>query len=89
MQIHRSTTRIGRRAMVTGAAASTIALASTPAPAQRCPATPPARTKGPPVRMDLDQHELDEAYDQSVYAFNSYQRGCGTWMRSEHQVGRK
>ena len=61
---------ISRRAMVTGAAAGTVALASAPASAQRCPATPPARTKGPLVWMDMDQHELDEAYDQSVYAFN-------------------
>ena len=31
---------------------------------------PPARTKGPPVWLDLDQKELDDAYDQSVYAPN-------------------
>ena len=47
-----------------------LALASAPASAQRCPATPPPRTKGPLVWMNMDQHELDEAYDQSVYAFN-------------------
>jgi arylformamidase len=38
--------------------------------AQRCPAEPPPRTKGPLVWLNMDQHELDEAYDQSVYAFN-------------------
>jgi arylformamidase len=31
---------------------------------------PPARTKGPAVWLDLDQKELDDAYDQSVYAPN-------------------
>jgi arylformamidase len=61
---------ISRRTLVAGAAAGTVALASAPASAQRCPPAPPERTKGPFVWMDLDQHELDEAYDQSVYAFN-------------------
>src|SRR6266571_739330 len=59
-----------RRALVTGAAAGTLALAAEPASAQRCPAEPPPRAKGPLVWLDMDQHELDEAYDQSVYAFN-------------------
>jgi hypothetical protein len=35
------------------------------------PATPPVRAKGAPVWLDLDQQDLDDAYDQSVYAFNS------------------
>ena len=65
-QIHRT---ISRRTVVAAAAAGTVALASAPASAQRCPPAPP-RTKGPPVWMDLDQQERDEAYDQSVYAFN-------------------
>jgi arylformamidase len=59
-----------RRTLLAGAAAGTFALTSQPASAQRCPATPPARAKGPPVWLGMDQHELDEAYDQSVYAFN-------------------
>jgi arylformamidase len=58
-----------RRALV-ACAAGTIALAAEPAAAQRCPAEPPRRAKGPLVWLDMDQHELDEAYDQSVYAFN-------------------
>jgi arylformamidase len=61
---------VSRRTVIAGATAATAAFVSTPASAQRCPATPPARTKGPLVWMDMDQHELDEAYDQSVYAFN-------------------
>ncbi len=62
--------QITRRSLVGGAAAGAVALASTPAAAQRCPAVPPPRERGPLVWMKLDQHELDEAYDQSVYAFN-------------------
>jgi arylformamidase len=61
---------ITRRALVAGAAAGTLAIASAPADAQRCPAQPPARTKGPAVWLDMDQQDLDEAYDQSVYSFN-------------------
>jgi arylformamidase len=30
----------------------------------------PTRVKGPPVWLDMDQKELDDAYDQSVYAPN-------------------
>jgi len=63
-------TIVSRRTLVAAAAAGTVALAAGDASAQRCPATPPARTKGPLVWMDMDQHELDEAYDQAVYAFN-------------------
>jgi arylformamidase len=62
-------TTLSRRTLVAGAAAGTLALASAPASAQRCPPAP-ARTKGPLVWMNLDQQDLDEAYDQSVYAFN-------------------
>jgi arylformamidase len=61
---------MSRRVVVTGGAAGALALAAAPAAAQRCPANPPARTRGPNVWMNLDQHELDEAYDQAVYAFN-------------------
>jgi arylformamidase len=60
--------RLSRRAFFPAAAGS-LALASHPALAQRCPANPP-HTKGPLVWLDLDQQELDDAYDQSVYAFN-------------------
>ena len=30
----------------------------------------PARRKGPPVWLDMDQKELDDAYDQAKYAPN-------------------
>src|SRR5215468_1575871 len=62
--------KLTRRALVAGAAAGTVVLAAEPANAQRCPAEPPPRQKGPLVWLDMDQKELDESYDQSVYAFN-------------------
>src|ERR1700722_6467602 len=62
--------KLTRRNLVAGAAAGTLALPCDPAAAQRCPATPPVRTKGPPVWLHLDQQDLDDAYDQAVYAFN-------------------
>jgi arylformamidase len=55
---------LSRRAVL-GTAAAVVA---TPALAQVCPIGPPAHDKGPRVWMDLDQIELDAAYDQSVYA---------------------
>jgi len=47
------------------AATSEAALAQAPAPAPR--------QKGPPVWLDMDQQELDDAYDQSKYAANLQQ----------------
>ncbi len=44
------------------------ALAQQPVPAQQAP-----RVKGPRVWLDMDQAELDAAYDQSVYAPNLQQ----------------
>ena len=55
---------------VAGAAAETFALASDQAAAQRCVGPAPLHVKGPAIWLDLDQQELDDAYDQSVYAFN-------------------
>jgi arylformamidase len=66
-----SDAKLTRRTLVAGAAAGTLALGAAPAAAQRCPAIPAARAKGPPVWLDLDQQDLDDAYDQDVYAFNS------------------
>lgn len=57
-----------RRTMVAACAgASAVGLAET-ASAQRLPA--PSRAKGPLVWLDMDQQELDDAYDQRVYAPN-------------------
>jgi arylformamidase len=60
-QIGRSVTR----RTVLGAAA---AVAATPALAQECQIGPPKHDEGPRVWMDMDQVELDAAYDQSFYA---------------------
>src|SRR5450759_46108 len=57
-------TQISRRAMLGTAAA----MAATPALAEVCPIGPPAHDKGPRVWMDMDQVELDAAYDQTAYA---------------------
>ncbi len=67
--------RLSRRALIAGAAAGTIVLTGEPASAQRCPAAAPPRTKGPLVWMDMDQQDIDEAYDNNVYAFNSKNLG--------------
>jgi arylformamidase len=54
-----------RRAVFGSAAA---ALAASPALAQDCRIGPPAHEKGPVVWMNMDQVELDAAYDQAFYA---------------------
>ena len=57
-----------RRTVVAACATAGALGIAAEASAQRLP-TPP-RTKGPLVWLDMDQHELDEAYDQRVYAPN-------------------
>jgi arylformamidase len=57
-------TKISRRVMLATAAAT----AATPALAEVCPIGPPTHDKGPLVWMDMDQVELDAAYDQRNYA---------------------
>jgi len=71
MRRHQSDHRLTRRVLVAGVAVGTFALAGEPASAQRCPAEPPPRQKGPLVWLDMDQQDLDDAYDQNVYAYNS------------------
>src|SRR5262245_64652330 len=48
--------------------AATVLGAGGPALAQRPPQPP--RVKGPLVWLDMDQQDLDDAYDQLVYAPN-------------------
>jgi arylformamidase len=55
---------ISRRTALGGAAAMIAA----PALAQECQIGPPSHPKGPVVWMDMDQLELDAAYDQAFYA---------------------
>src|SRR5262245_26455965 len=66
--------QFSRRTLITAAASSAAVVAAGPALAQQpVPAQQPARTKGPPVWLDMDQQELDDAYDQSKYAPNIQQ----------------
>jgi arylformamidase len=55
---------ISRRSLLGTAAA----MAATPALAEECRVGPPPHDKGAKVWMDLDQVELDAAYDQAAYA---------------------
>src|SRR6266849_2601119 len=57
-----------RREFLEIGAAGAAVVAAGPALAQQ-----PPRAKGPRVWLDLDQKELDDAYDQSVYAPNQPQ----------------
>ena len=59
---------ITRRKFLEIGAAGAAVVAAGPALAQPAP-----RVKGPRVWLDLDQKELDDAYDQSVYAPNQAQ----------------
>ena len=56
-----------RRSVLSQAAAGAAVIASGAASAQPAPA---AREKGPLVWMNMDQKELDDSYDQAVYAPN-------------------
>lgn len=55
---------VSRRALLGTAAA----MAAAPALAEGCRIGPPPHEKGPKVWLDLDQVELDAAYDQTAYA---------------------
>jgi arylformamidase len=55
---------LSRRSVLAVAAAA----AATPAVADECRIGPPVHPQGPSVWMNLDQVELDAAYDQSYYA---------------------
>lgn len=65
-----SKTAITRRHAIAATAAAS-SLASVSALAQQ--ASAPARQKGPAVWLDMDQQDLDDAYDQSKYAPNAAQ----------------
>jgi arylformamidase len=56
--------KIGRRTLLTSAAAVIVS----PTLAEECRIGPPPHEKGQRVWMDMDQVELDAAYDQSFYA---------------------
>jgi len=56
------------RRTILAASSGVAAIASLPALAEECRFGPPPHQKGPLVWMDMDQVELDAAYDQSFYA---------------------
>ena len=67
---HRPPSRVAqqpldRRVLIAGAAGAAVAGGTAVAQAQQ-----PPREKGPRVWMDMDQKELDDAYDQAKYAPN-------------------
>ncbi len=64
-----SRTGLARRDFLAAGAAVAATAFANPVRAQQ-PAPAEARVKGPRVWMDMDQAELDAAYDQSVYAPN-------------------
>jgi arylformamidase len=68
MQDGESARDVSRRAVVAGVAV--MAAGGAAAQAREPEAT---RVKGPRVWLDMDQKELDDAYDQAVYAPNSEQ----------------
>lgn len=64
LKIDASRRQLTRRAALGGVGA----VMAVPALAQECRIGPAPHAKGPLVWMDMDQVELDAAYDQSVYA---------------------
>lgn len=67
-QDHPLDTSLNRRTMMAGTAATILTASGLPAAAQQPAAAP--REKGPLVWMNMDQKELDDAYDQIKYAPN-------------------
>src|SRR5215471_227697 len=64
--------RVTRRSFL-GVAATVLMSAGTATAQQPAPAHPGPRVKGPRVWLDMDQAELDAAYDQNAYAPNLQQ----------------
>src|SRR5580704_3992584 len=58
------------RRTILGATGAAAAMAAMPALAEECRIGAPPHEKGPRVWMDMDQVELDAAYDQSFYVPN-------------------
>ena len=64
---------MSRRELLRASAAVAAVTTAVPAMAQQPSPPPPARARGPNVWLDMDQAELDAAYDQSAYAPNLLQ----------------
>jgi arylformamidase len=63
--------KLDRRTVLAGISAGVAAAGGSTALAQQTPTT--SSEKGPPVWLNMDQKELDDAYDQSRYAPNLLQ----------------
>ena len=61
---------LARRNLLAAGVGLVGAVAASPVRAQPAPAAPVSRVKGPAVWLDMDQAELDAAYDQIKYAPN-------------------
>ena len=72
MHANKASVQLTRRSFLAAGAATAVLVAAGSALAQQ-PAQPAPRVKGPRVWLDMDQAELDAAYDQSVYAPNLQQ----------------
>lgn len=72
MRNMRSIETISRRTALVGAGTAVATFSAGSVLAQQTGA-PAARTKGPLVWLDMDQKELDDAYDRAVYAPNAAQ----------------
>ena len=59
--------KLPRRQFLSLAASVTASTAMTASGLALAQPTPAVRAKGPPVWLDMDQKELDDAYDQFVY----------------------
>jgi arylformamidase len=78
--------KVTRRGLLGAAAvgaAVAVPIVSRAAPAETCHIGPAAHEEGPRVWMNLDQIELDAAYDQSVYAPLGRQIGARLSSNSE------
>ena len=64
--------QVSRRSFL-GVAPAVLVTAGSALAQQPTPPQPAPRVKGPRVWLDMDQAELDAAYDQSVYAPNLQQ----------------
>jgi arylformamidase len=80
MSSDRAETEKIARTVVRAAAGAAAAVAGTVAVAATAPAP---RAKGPPVWLGMDQRELDDAYDQAVYAPNREQLSRRRVINSE------
>src|SRR5919112_949764 len=79
-----------RRSILAAAGTGALAAGSGGAAAKLAPAavTATVREKGPRVWLDMDQAELDAAYDQSKYAPNQQQVGRRRNRNSEAAIQR-